>query len=90
MATGKINSNTVDAQEAIAELVGIDASGFSNQSVDFGSSNLPSMLAGQSLTNQLMNDVSKVVSCVLAQANKFPELANAIEERDIADAQRWN
>lgn len=89
MRTGKINSNTVDAQNAIAELVGIDASGFLNQSVDFGSSNVPSMLAGQSLTNQLMSDVSKVVSCVLLQANKFPELAHAIEEHDMADAKRF-
>ena len=89
MATGKIKSNTVDAQESIAELVGIDASGLANQSVNFGSSNVPSMIAGKNLSNQLMNDVSKVVSCVLAQANKFPELAYAIEERDRADAERF-
>ncbi|MDR0299024.1 MAG: TIGR04197 family type VII secretion effector [Streptococcaceae bacterium] len=89
MTAGKINSNTVDAQEAITELVGIDASGLSNQSVNFGSSNVPSMLAGQTLSNQLMSDVSKVVACVLAQANKFPELAKAIEERDRADGQRF-
>jgi hypothetical protein len=36
MATGKINSNTVDAQAAIAELVGLNANSFANQSVDFG------------------------------------------------------
>lgn len=87
--TGKINSNTIDAQNAIAELVGIDVSGFLNQFVNFGSSNVPSMLVGQSLTNQLMSDVSKVVSCVLLQANKFPELAHAIEEHDMADAKRF-
>ncbi|MDR0299640.1 MAG: TIGR04197 family type VII secretion effector [Streptococcaceae bacterium] len=90
MVTGKINSNTVDAQEAITELVGVEASGLSNQSVNFGSSNVPSVLAGQTLSNQLMSDVSKVVACVLTQANKFPELANAIEERDMDAARRWN
>ncbi|MDR0298474.1 MAG: TIGR04197 family type VII secretion effector [Streptococcaceae bacterium] len=90
MGMGKISSKSIEAQEAIAELVGLDASGFSNQSVDFGSSNVPSMQAGQALSNQLMHDVSKIVSCVLTQANKFPELANAIEERDVADAQRWS
>lgn len=47
------------------------------------------MLAGQTLANQLMNQTSKVVSCVLSQANKFPELAHVIEERDIADSQRF-
>lgn len=89
MAAGKIKSNTVDAQEAISELVGVDASGFTNQSVEFGSSDVPSMLAGQRLTNSLMSDISKVVECVLAQANKFPELANAIGERDMADRSRF-
>ncbi|WP_259755884.1 hypothetical protein [Lactococcus lactis] len=41
------------------------------------------------LTNELMNDISKVVTCILTQANKFPELAQRLEERDIEDAQRW-
>lgn len=36
-----------------------------------------------------MGDISKVVSCVLTQANKFPELAQRIEERDIEDGKRW-
>ena len=89
MATGKINSNTVDAQAAIAELVGLNANSFANQSVEFGGSNVPSMIAGQGLANQLMNNTSKVVSCVLSQANKFPELAYAIEERDIVESQRF-
>ena len=89
MATGKIKSNTVDAQSAISELTGISATNFANQSVDFNSSNISSMLAGQTLSNQLMNQTSKVVSCGLSQANKFPELARAIEERDIADSQRF-
>lgn len=87
---GKIRSNTVDAQDSISELTGLDASGLSNQSVEFGSSNVPSMLTGQSLCNQLMNDTSKVVTCVLTQANKFPELAHIFEEQDMADAERWN
>ena len=86
MATGQIKSSTVDAQSAISELTGISATNFANQSVDFSSSN---MLAGQTLANQLMNQTSKVVSCVLSQANKFPELAHVIEERDIADSQRF-
>ena len=89
MTAGKIQSNTVDAQEAIAELTGLDASGFSNQSIDFGSSTVSSMLAGRTLNNQLMNDASKGVSCVLTQANKFPELAHSFEEQDMVDAERW-
>ena len=47
------------------------------------------MKNGMQLTNELMSDISKVVTCVLTQANKFPELAQRLEERDIEDAQRW-
>ena len=89
MVRGKLRSSTVEAQSAISELTGINAANFTNQSVAFSSSNSQSMLAGQTLANQLMNQTSKVVSCVLSQANKFPELARAIEERDIADSQRF-
>ena len=41
------------------------------------------------MANELMGNVSKVVACILAQANKFPELAHRIEERDTQDAKRW-
>lgn len=89
MAKGQIKSSTVEAQAAISELTGLDASSFSNQSVDFGSSNVASMIAGQTLANQLMRNTSKVVTCVLSQANKFPKLAHTIEQRDIADRGRF-
>lgn len=87
MATGKIKSNTADAQEAVAELTGLQISNF--QTVEMGTSTATSMKNGMQLTNELMGDISKVVSCVLTQANKFPELAQRIEERDIEDGKRW-
>ena len=86
--TGKIQSSTVEAQGAISELTGLQGIS-SYKTVDFGESNVQSMLNGKQLTNELMNDVSKVVSCVLTQANKFPELAQKIEERDAQDAKGW-
>lgn len=84
-----IKSSGVEAQGAIAELTGLDASGFTDQSVDFASSTVPSMLAGRSICNELMGDTSIVVSCVLTQANKFPQLAHVFEERDKAAAREW-
>ncbi|WEV74434.1 hypothetical protein OZX74_02520 [Bifidobacterium sp. ESL0798] len=89
MAKGEIKSGAVEAQEAIGELTGLDASRFANQSVTMGSATVASMKAGASLCNALMGDVSDVVSCVLSQANKFPQIAHVIEERDEAAAQRW-
>ncbi|WP_251713395.1 TIGR04197 family type VII secretion effector [Lactococcus ileimucosae] len=88
MSTNKIKSSTVEAQAAISELTGLKEN-FTSQTVEFGESNVPSMISGKKLTNKLMNDVSKVVSCVLSQANKFPELAQKIEERDAQDARGW-
>lgn len=86
--TGKIQSNTVDAQGAISELTGLQ--GISNfRTVEFGESNVQSMLSGKTLANELMNDISKITSCVLTQANKFPELAERIEQRDSQDAKGW-
>lgn len=88
MSTGKIKSSTVDAQGAIAELTGLKGiTAF--RTVEFGESNVQSMLNGKQLANELMNDISRITSCVLTQANKFPELAQRIEQRDAADAKSW-
>ncbi len=48
------------------------------------------MLNGKQITNELMKDVSKITSCVLTQANKFPELAQLIEFRDRQDGKGWH
>lgn len=88
MGTGIIKSNTVDAQGAISELTGLQ--GISSfKTVEFGESNVQSMLSGKTLANELMNDISKITSCVQTQANKFPELAKQIEQRDSQDAKGW-
>ncbi|MCL2113277.1 MAG: TIGR04197 family type VII secretion effector [Streptococcaceae bacterium] len=86
--TGKIQSNTVEAQGAISELTGLKGMG-SFKTVEFGESNITSMMSGKTLANELMKDISKITSCVLTQANKFPELAERIEARDKQDAKGW-
>jgi hypothetical protein len=78
MATGKIKSNTADVQEAVAELTGLQVSNF--QTVKLGKSNVTSMKNGTPMANELPGNVSKGVSCVLEQANKFPKLAQRTEE----------
>ncbi|WP_460016757.1 TIGR04197 family type VII secretion effector, partial [Lactovum odontotermitis] len=72
MGVSKISSDTVAAQEAIQELTGIDASGFSNLTVDIGESNITAMQTGCEVNNQLMDDLSNFVQVFLTQANKFP------------------
>ena len=87
--SGKIQSNTIEAQGAISELTGL--TGIMNFiTVDFGDSNVQAMLNGKQITNELMKDVSKITSCVLTQANKFPELAQLIEFRDRQDGKGWH
>jgi hypothetical protein len=71
-------------------LVGIDTAGVTNQQVDFTQSKgIPGMTAGRQTTNLMLNSITKFADAVLGQANKFPELAATIEERDVSDAQRW-
>jgi molecular chaperone DnaK (HSP70) len=88
MGTGKISSNTITASEAISKLTGIDVSHSQNQQVTFSSSSVPAMLNGKKAANQVVADIAKLADCVLKQANKFPELAEAIVVRDQVDAQQ--
>lgn len=45
---------------------------------------------GRQASNQMLQAVSDFSAAVLAQANKFPEIAYKIEKRDIEQAQRWS
>ena len=89
MGTSKLSSNSIVAQGAISELVGIDTSSHQNKTISLGSSNVTSMKAGESVSNQMLNLVSDFSSVILKQAKKFPELAHKIEERDFSDAQQF-
>lgn len=40
------------------------------------------MKQGVKVSNQILSDLSKLVSCVNEQANKFPKLAAVIASRD--------
>jgi hypothetical protein len=47
------------------------------------------MQSGSKVANQMMAVISDLTAVVAKQANKFPQLAQAIEERDQADARKW-
>ena len=88
--SGKIASDTIAASSAISELVGVDASAFRNNQVEFAyTSDIAGMEAGRQACNQMLRAVSDFSSALLTQANKFPEIAAKIEKRDIEEAKRW-
>lgn len=90
MSHGQIKSSTVVATSAIQELVGLDASKLQNNQVEFGyTSGISGMGNARQTANQMLQAVSEFSSAVLKQANKFPELAQKIEKRDVEDAKRW-
>ncbi|MDR1568042.1 MAG: TIGR04197 family type VII secretion effector [Streptococcaceae bacterium] len=90
MSSGKIKSSTVAATSAIQELVGIDSSKLRNNQVDFGyTSGISGMETARNTANTMLQAISDFSSAVLAQANKFPGLAQKIEKRDIEAAKRW-
>ncbi|QDK70395.1 hypothetical protein [Lactococcus protaetiae] len=89
MGASRISSNVMTAQNAISKLTGVEAGAIQNESIHFAGSNIACMKAGQKLNNQMLKDVSELVSCIQKQANKVEGLAQAIEYRDKADSQSW-
>ena len=87
---GQIKSNTISAGSAISELVGVDTSNAQNQQVKFFyTTGIAGMEAGCQACNQMLQAISDFSAAVLIQANKFPEIAEKIEKRDIEQAKRW-
>lgn len=90
MASEKIKSSTIEAQSAISELISLDVSEKANKQVEFSySSGIEGMENGKKVTNQMLEAVGNFSEAVLVQANKFPQIAEKIEKRDVEQAQRW-
>lgn len=87
---GKISSNLEDALAATSTLTGINTSSFTDEQVDTGDCNITAMKTGQAVNNQLMANVLNFMNAISKQAEKFPALATAIEERDAQDAKTFN
>lgn len=75
----------IASQESTATAV---VSGIKNVSVSsskpssLSKSTISSMKTGVEVSNNLLTDISNLVTCVNEQANKFPQLAQAIAVRD--------
>ncbi|MBF0819296.1 TIGR04197 family type VII secretion effector [Streptococcus acidominimus] len=90
MEKGEIKSSTIAAQEAISRLVDIDVSARQNQQVEFGySSGITGMENARQVTKQILQAVSQFTAATLAQATKFPDIAQKIAKQDLEEAKRW-
>lgn len=88
---GLIQSNVISAADAINELVSVDTSSSQNQQVSFSyTQEITGMENGKEVTNSVLQAISEFSQAVLIQANKFPQIAAVIENRDIEESQRWN
>lgn len=76
----KIASNIGSANAAITAVNSVSLN--RGQQVTLGKSNIPSMKTGMTVNNQLMTDLSQLVSCVKQQSQKFPKIAEMIAIRD--------
>ncbi|TFJ44268.1 hypothetical protein CKN73_01635 [Carnobacterium divergens] len=76
----KVASNQGAAQDAVSGISKVSVK--SGEPCSIGRSNISSMKQGAKVSNQILSDLSKLVSCVNEQANKFPKLAEVIASRD--------
>ncbi|EIP8061745.1 hypothetical protein [Enterococcus faecium] len=80
MSGTRIASSEAVAQTAITNISKVTIPNGKNTSLS--KSTVPSMKAGVELSNQILSDLKQLVVCVQKQADKFPELAKVMAERD--------
>lgn len=83
--TNKITSNISAAQQAVSKLTGITKE-LKTPSVSFSGSTVSSMTKGKKVNAQVLTDLTNLANCIWKQAEKFPQLAEKIEQRDQQDA----
>lgn len=76
----KITSQESTATAAISGIKNVSVS--SSKTSSLSKSTISSMKTGVEVSNNLLTDISNLVTCVNEQANKFPQLAQAIAVRD--------
>lgn len=86
----EIKSSNSEAIAAIEELTSLDLSQKDKKQVDFKySSGIFGMEYGKLVANQMLDSLINFSEVVLEQANKFPQIAAVLEEKDVDLAQRW-
>ena len=82
--TGPIKSDTGTTNDAISKY---DSSGnVSSKTSTLGESNLSGMKTAMQVSNKIVGDLMKLKTSTKKQADKFPKLASAIEQREKQDA----
>lgn len=76
----KIASQESTATAAVSGIKNVSVG--SSKTSSLNKSTISSMKTGVEVSNKLLNDISNLVTCVNEQANKFPQLAQAIAVRD--------
>lgn len=85
---GKIASNLDMANSSISGIQQVINEEFTDFSIS--SSNLKGIETGTEVGNQLLNNINKLTDSVKKQANKFPQIAKIIEERDNNQARKMS
>ena len=80
---GKISSDLGSANAAVSQF---NTGNFSSQHFSLGESNIMGMKNAEKISNSIIGDLSKLESGIKKQADKYPKLAEIIEERDKQDA----
>lgn len=76
----KIASQESTATATVTGIKNVSVS--SSKTSSLSKSTISSMKTGVEVSNNLLTDISNLVTCVNEQANKFPQLAQAIAVRD--------
>ncbi len=83
-----VASDTGAAQGAAS---GVQATGkVTSQTADVSQSNIAAMTTGADVANSMVDTVNSFIESVKTQAEKFPQLASAMEVRDGQAAQSMN
>jgi type VII secretion effector (TIGR04197 family) len=79
-----IKSSVEMAQNAASKLTNKSVSITTGKKSSMSESTVQSMLDGSTACNQIVGEISSLRDAVFKQANKIPQIANAIEQRDRA------
>lgn len=80
MAAQKIASDVASANAGVSKISKVSIP--KGREVTIGKSNIQAMKTGSTLSNRLLSDLESLVKSVQTQANKFPQLAEVIAQRD--------
>lgn len=73
------------AQDAVSQFWQVDTSNFKEPNISLGESNLNSIKTGSDISKQMLTDLLDLATCIKNQADKFTDLAEIIQARDIDD-----